>query len=137
MQGACAVPCFCSRHPVFALGAYKLASGVLVSVFWGPEFAPVCMRAVIFRPISSVCILLLEKRCIQMRAVWHCRKGSQVPACLSFGNGLFSYFPLSIVSYYCIQLQLFLKIDFIFCNFSYSILGLVGVLLVILRLFYI
>ena len=28
------------QYPVFALGSYKVASGILVSVFGGPEFAP-------------------------------------------------------------------------------------------------
>ena len=55
VQGACAVPCFCSRHPVFALGAYKLASGVLVSVFWGPEFTP-SVHACCYLPSHIVCL---------------------------------------------------------------------------------
>jgi len=81
-QGACAVPCFCSR----LLSSGKWGFGLYFGVQNLPQ---VCMHTVIFRPISSVCILLLEKRCIQVGAVGHCRKGSQVPACLGFGNGLF------------------------------------------------
>ena len=94
VQGACAVPCFCSWPPAFAPGSSKGAVG-----FFGlflsfvqnlPQHAHSCpnmqccpnMHTVIFSPIQFLCILLLEERCVQGQALQHCSKGSQVPACL-------------------------------------------------------
>ena len=35
VQGACAVPCFCSRHPVFAPGSSKVAVAWVLGGFFG------------------------------------------------------------------------------------------------------
>ena len=44
-----------AQYPVFALGSYQVASGVLVSVFWGPEFAP-SVHACSYFPSHIVCL---------------------------------------------------------------------------------
>ena len=43
------------QYPVFALGSYEVASGVLVSVFGGPEFAP-SVHACSYFPSHTVCL---------------------------------------------------------------------------------
>ena len=62
VQGACAVPCFRSQHPVFAPGSSKVATGLfgLFVYFWVQNLPQVHVHAVIFIPIQSVCILFLE-----------------------------------------------------------------------------
>ena len=58
---------------------YKL--GLLVSFYLNVLNLPQRMQAVIFNHIQFLCILLLQERCIQVQALHHCSKGSQVPAC--------------------------------------------------------
>ena len=48
------------------------------------------MHLVIFSHIQFLCILLLEERCVQVQALQHCSKGSQVPACLIRTNDKFT-----------------------------------------------
>ena len=71
----------CRGHaqlPVFAPDSPEVAVGVcFVSVSFGPEFPPAAHARSIFSPMSFLCILLLEERCVQVQAVC---KGSQVPA---------------------------------------------------------
>ena len=43
------------QYPVFALGSYEVASGVSVSVFGGPEFAP-SVHACSYFPSHTVCL---------------------------------------------------------------------------------
>ena len=70
MQGACAVPCFCSLSPVLKSGSRKkVVVGVFgFSVSLGLECAP-NVHASIFSPIQFLCVLLLEDRCVQVQAL--------------------------------------------------------------------
>ena len=63
VQGACPVPCFCSR---------LFKSGILD--FWSlcilcPELAPTAHTCIYFSPIQFLCILLLKERCVQVQAL--------------------------------------------------------------------
>ena len=70
MQGAYEVPCFCSQHPVFALGSAEVAVAL---------FGPLClvvhnlpqlhMHTVSFSPLQFLCILLLEKLFVQVQTL--------------------------------------------------------------------
>ena len=56
------------QYPVFTLGSYKVASGILVSVFWGPEFAP-SVHACSYLPSHIVRLYFVaEESCIQVQA---------------------------------------------------------------------
>ena len=78
MQGAYEVPCFCSQHPVFALGSAEVAVAL---------FGPLClvvhnlpqlhMHTVSFSPLQFLCILLLEETFVQVQALQQ-SPGSQV-----------------------------------------------------------
>ena len=80
-----------------------MASGVLVSVFWGPEFAP---------SVHACCYLLPHIVCLHFVAGEEVYSGASSvaqqervpgPSLSQFWKWtFFSYFPLSIVSYYCI-----------------------------------
>ena len=84
VQKACAVTCFCSRHPVFALGSSEVAVGFFgLFVSFVQNLPRLYMHAVIFSPIWFLCILFLQERFVQVQAMQHCSKGSQVPACLT------------------------------------------------------
>ena len=119
VQGVCAggmsntllllqTPCFCS-------GIFKSGSWVFWSLcIFCSEFAPTSMHAVIFSPIEFLCILLPEKRCVQVQALQHCSKGARVPACLIFihlkhSTVFYSFFFLIdlywsiIASQYCVS----------------------------------
>ena len=87
-RGHGTVPCFCSQHPVFAPGSSEVAVGIFgLFVSFGSRICPSCpMHTVIFSSIQFLCILLLEERCVQIQALQHCSRGSQVPACLSYSN---------------------------------------------------
>ena len=41
-----------------------------------------CMCTFIFSPVQFLCILLLEEKFVQVGALQHCGRGSQVPVCL-------------------------------------------------------
>ena len=81
VQGACAVPCFCSQLPVFAPGSPKVALG-----FFGLFVSLGSRICSYFESIQFLSILLLKERCIQVHALQHCCNGSQVPS-LSQNDG--------------------------------------------------
>ena len=70
VQGACAVPCFCSQIPAFASCSSKVAvrsSGLFVSFVQNlPQLSE---HSVIFSPLQFLCILLLEDRFVQVQAL--------------------------------------------------------------------
>ena len=72
-----------AQYPAFAAGSSKVAVGFLVFVSFVQNLPQLCMH-IIFSPVQSLCILLLEERCVQVQKLQHCSKGSQVPACLTF-----------------------------------------------------
>lgn len=91
------------QYPVFALGSYEVASGVSVSVFGGPEFAP-SVHACSYFPSHTVCLYFVAGE-----EVYSGASGAALqervpgPSLSQFGKWTFlSYFPFSIVSYYCI-----------------------------------
>ena len=58
--------------------------GFLVSLYLNVLNLPqLRVQAVIFNHIQFLCILLLQEGCIQVQALRHCSKGSQVPACFN------------------------------------------------------
>ena len=72
------------QYPAFAPGSSEVEVGFFyLCVSFVQNLSQLCMHAVIFSPIWFLCILLLEERCVQVRALQHCSKGSQVPACLT------------------------------------------------------
>lgn len=74
MQGACIVTAFAPKALFLLQALQKSQVGFLVSVSFGPEFAP--------SPIQFHCILSLKERCVQVQALQRCSRGSRVPACL-------------------------------------------------------
>ena len=74
------------RHSTlfFAPCSSKVAVGFFnLFVFWGPRICPSYTQsithAVIFSPIQFPWVLLLEERCVQVQALQHCSKASQIP----------------------------------------------------------
>ena len=80
-----------AQYPAFApdtlfllQALQKWQLGFLVSLYLlDPEFAPTVHACSYFSPILFLCILLLKERCVQVQALQHCSKGSQVPVCLT------------------------------------------------------
>ena len=81
VPGACAVPCFCSQHPVFAPSSSEVAVGFflfvcLVFLYLVVQDLPqLCVHTVIFSPYGFFvfcCSRRLLSRCK------HCSEGSQV-----------------------------------------------------------
>ena len=69
-----------AQYPVFAPGSSKVAVGFLVFLYLVVHNLPqLRVYAVIFSPFYFLCILLLEKTFVQVQALQHCSKGSQVP----------------------------------------------------------
>ena len=77
-QGACAGSAFLP-DPLLSLWALQKGQlDFLVSLYLLVHNSiQLLLHAAVFRPIQFLCILLLEKRCVQMQTL------SQVPACLS------------------------------------------------------
>ena len=70
VQGACAVPCFCSQIPAFTSCSSKVAvrsSGLFVSFV--QNLPQLSKYSVIFSPLQFLCILLLEDRFVQVHAL--------------------------------------------------------------------
>ena len=73
-----------AQSPAFAPGSSKAAVGFFgLFVSFVQNLHQLSMRTVMFSPIQLFCILLLEERCVQVQALQHRSKGSQIPACLS------------------------------------------------------
>ena len=79
MQGACAVPCFCSR--IFKSSSWGFWS---LCIFWVQNFSQLRMRAVVFSPMQFLCILLFQERCVQVQAL---QQRVAVPAHLNRTGG--------------------------------------------------
>ena len=83
-----------TQYPAFAPGSSKVAVGPFG--LYTQNLPQLCVHAVIFSLIQLLCISLLKERCVQRRRV-------PGPSLSQFGKWTFlSYFPFSIVSYYCI-----------------------------------
>ena len=83
-RGHAQYPAF-APHPLLLLPALqRWQLGFLVSFYLVVQNLPqLHMHTVIFSPLSFLCILLLKETFVQVQALQHCSKGSQVPACLN------------------------------------------------------
>ena len=71
VQGACAVPFFCSQHPVFCSWLFRHGIGFFRSLHLLVQSLPeMHMHTDIFSPVQFLCILLLEERCVQGQVLW-------------------------------------------------------------------
>ena len=63
VQGACAVPCFCSRHRVFAPGSSKVAVGIFgLFVTFGSRICPNCACTQLFLVPYSFFVFCYSRR---------------------------------------------------------------------------
>ena len=83
VQGACTVPCFCYQLPVFAPGSSEVAVGLFCGFFvsFVQNLPQLHMHTVTFSPFQFLPVLRFVERCVQVQALQHCSRGSQVPAC--------------------------------------------------------
>ena len=71
------------RSTLLFSGLFRSGSWICLFVSFVQNLPQLHIYEVIFSPIQFLCILLLEERCVQVKALQHCPKGPMPQACLS------------------------------------------------------
>ena len=88
VQGACVqYPAFAPDALLLFQALQKWQLGFLVSLYLLSRICPNCQARSYFQSHTVFFVFfLLEERCVQVQALQHCSKGSQVLACLTLTN---------------------------------------------------